>query len=309
MKESFWLTVKDDVPLHVIKWFQKEQKPKAIIQLSHGMVEHIDRYDEFAKFLVSKQIYVYGNDHRGHGETGKNQGLLGYFSGSDGFRKVADDLYEVTKKIKKDYPHTPIILLGHSMGSFLARKYIQTYSEELDGVILSGTTYASLIETKLGKVLAAQARPKEKAELLNKLIFGTYNKGISKPNTEFDWLSRDTKSVQAYMDDPLCGFVPTGRFFYDLFTGLEMIHDTQLNQHIRRKLPMLFISGDKDPVGKNARNIWKAAQVYHDLNMENIMVTLVHGGRHEILNETNKSEVYSFIFQWIISLLNHKYKK
>ena len=161
MKTTFWLESNDGVELYVEKWHDSDKQPKAIIQIAHGMVEHIQRYHDFARYLLKHNIFVYGNDHRGHGKTGQKQGLMGYFSETDGFDRVTDDLYMLTMKIKEEHPEVPIYLLGHSMGSFLARNYIQKYSEILQGVILSGTGFYPSLTTALGKALSSKLYPTE----------------------------------------------------------------------------------------------------------------------------------------------------
>lgn len=302
MENEFWLTMRDGTQVYVKKWSKsRDQKPKAIIQLSHGMVEHINRYHEVANFFAEHDFIVYGNDHRGHGNTGERQGLFGYLADQDGFVKVADDLYEITNHIKREYPEIKIFLFGHSMGSFLARNYIQKYSREIAGVILSGTGYYSTLITYAGKKIASLLPPKEPSELMNFIAFSTYIKRIEQAKTAFDWLTGDDQIIQSYMDDPYCGYIPTARFFVDLMTGLEIIHNQKRNKNIRPDLPMLIISGDADPVGGYAKGIWKTAALYEKAGLENILVELFDDGRHEILNEINRDEVYHSVLKWIIS--------
>ncbi|WP_099159939.1 alpha/beta hydrolase [Virgibacillus ndiopensis] len=304
MENEYWLKMRDGVEVYTKKWSDSKRKPKAIIQLAHGMVEHINRYTDSANFLVKQDIFVYGNDHRGHGRTGERQGLLGYLAEKDGFQKVTDDLYEVSRKIKTDFPNVPLFLLGHSMGSFLARNYIQSHSDEIDGVILSGTGYFPKIKTYAGKKLSSLFPPRNPNTLMNFLTYFSYNKKIGNRKTTLDWLTSDEKTVQDYMNDPYCGFVPTARFFYDLMSGIINIQDDIRNQTIRKDLPMLLISGDMDPVGDYTKGIWKTAQLYKRVNIENIMVSFFKDGRHELLNETNKYEVYHAIFDWIINQID-----
>lgn len=299
MKTTFWLESVDDVQIYVEKWFNPEKQPKAIVQVAHGMVEHFQRYHAFAQHLVDQDIFVYGNDHRGHGKTGQKQGIMGYFSEKDGFDKATDDLLLVTRKIQEEFPDKPIILLGHSMGSFLARNYIQEHSELINGVILSGTGFYPSLTTAVGKSVAARLKPREKSPLMNRLAFGAFNRKIDKPKTPFDWLTRDESIVTAYMQDRFAGYIPTARFFVDLMTGLQYIHNPKRNAKIRKDLPILFISGDADPVGNYAKGIWKTASMYKQLGMENITTTLFEGARHEVLNEVNKMEVYEVICRWI----------
>lgn len=299
MEETFWIQSEaDGTPIFTKKFFS-DKKPKALVQIAHGMAEHIQRYDEFAQFLVEQGIFVYGNDHRGHGESGLKQGLLGYFSERDGFLKAAKDLYQITKQMKNDYPDTPIFLFGHSMGSFLARCYMQQHSEEIDGVILSGTGYFPYHLTAFGKQIALRLEQKKASPLMNKLAFGGYNRKISYPKTAFDWLSRDDREVQKYVEDPLSGYIPTARFFVDLFTGIEQMQNKNANRSVHKDLPLLFISGDHDPVGNYGRGVWKSAELYESLGFRHITVLLYEKARHELLHEINRKEVFSSILKWM----------
>ncbi|AXI09945.1 alpha/beta fold hydrolase [Oceanobacillus sp. 143] len=299
MKSSFWLEMEDGTEIHIRKWGSEIEHPKAIIQLSHGMAEHINRYEDFARFLVEKEIIVYGNDHRGHGKTGEKQGLLGYFSDNDGFFKAVRDLQAISMKIKQVYPDVPIFLFGHSMGSFLVRNYIQTYSRHIDAVILSGTGYFPAITTTVGKSIASIMPPREPSRFMNNLAFGHYNKKIKPKKTDFDWLSNDGEVVQQYIQDPFSGYIPTARFFYDLMTGLNHMQNKRRNRYIRKDLPLLIISGDADPVGNYGKGVWRTAHLYKKAGLRNITTMQLPSARHEILNEVNKAEIYLLLYQWI----------
>lgn len=303
MEKEFWVSTSDHTDVYVKKWFKTEVKPKAIVQLSHGMIEHIQRYHDFSTFLLENDIFVYGNDHRGHGKTGGQQGQLGYFSDRNGFTNVMEDIHEITKIIKSEYPKTPLILFGHSMGSFLARHYIQFYSNDIDGLILSGTGFFPTITNISGKALASILPAKKKSSLMNTLAFGTYNKKIVNKKTNFDWLTRDEEAVTKYIDDPQTGYIPTARFFYDLMDGLDKIHKKNLNKNIRKDLPILLISGEADPVGNYSKGVWKVAKNYHQIGLDNVKTVLFEGARHELLHEINKEEVYSTIYNWVMNKL------
>lgn len=306
MKSTFWIDSVDGVEIYVEKWFEPGKEPQAIVQIAHGMVEHFQRYHGFAQYLLKHDIFVYGNDHRGHGKTGQKQGLMGYLSDQDGFDKTTNDLVTITKKIQEEYPGTPIFLLGHSMGSFLARNYIQLHSNNIQGVILSGTGYYPKATSSLGKWIAAKLNPTEKSPFMNKLAFGTFNRKVKDPKTPFDWISRDDQIVKAYMQDRYAGYIPTARFFYDLMTGINYIHSPKRNDKIRKDLPILFISGEDDPVGNYGKGIWKTASMYERLGIENITTVLFDGARHEVLNEINKQEVYDRILPWLLHNLPEK---
>lgn len=302
MEKTFWLTRPDSVEIYVRKWEAPDNEPKAIIQIAHGMMEHIGRYHDFANFLTENNITVFGNDHRGHGITGEKQGTFGYFADEDGFEKVTNDMLAVTKKIKLDYPDKPLFLLGHSMGSFLARLYIQDHSELIDGVMLSGTGFYKQVITKLAKGIANTLPQKEKSGLMHTLVFSSYNKRVQDKKTNFDWLTRDDKMTQSYIDDPYCGFIPTAGFFKNLMTGLSIIHDQKRNRHIRSDLPMLIISGTDDPVGNYAKGIWKTAALYSEVGLDHVLTMLFENARHELLNELNRDEIYHILSDWVIGL-------
>src|SRR5699024_2518727 len=208
----------------------------------------------------------------------------------DGFSKTANDLYTITTKIKQQHPDTPVFLIGHSMGSFLVRHYIQMYSTEVEGVILCGTGYASKPLMSIAKSIS-NIFPKEKqSPIMNQLIFGNFNKYTTEKNTTFDWLSRDQQAVEADTNDDYCGFIPTGRLFFDLMTGLQYIHSGKYNKQIRNDLPIFIMSGDADPVGPYEKGVWKAARLYEEAGLDTIKVQLYNGSRHELQHETNKDE-------------------
>ncbi|MGJ9457564.1 lysophospholipase [Oceanobacillus sp. CF4.6] len=303
MESSFWLTMEDDTEIYVKQWYIDGMKPKAIIQLAHGMAEHINRYDEFASYLLEQGYFVIGNDHRGHGKTGEKSGILGYFSDKDGFKKATNDLYEITRYIKQSYPEIPIFLVGHSMGSFLVRNYIQTHSALLKGVILLGTGYYPKTISIAGRRLSLLLPPKEESKLMNRLAFSSNSKKISDRKNGFEWLTKDEAIVTKYMDDPLSGFVPTGRFFYDLLSGVLSMQDKKKNTSIQKDLPLLLISGDADPIGNYAKGIWKTADIYRKAGLQEVLVMLITDGRHELLNEINREEVFESLCEWLNSQL------
>lgn len=307
-KQVNWLTMDDGTALYVQKWTEETLTPKAIIQISHGMAEHIERYEPFAHYLLSKGFFVYGNDHRGHGHTGERMGIFGYFSEQNGFDRVVEDLYAVTKYIKHQHPNVPVILFGHSLGSFLARRYVQKYSHDIDGLICSGTGGDPGFATTIGKYIAKRGINKNGSKVpshtLNKLIFGSYNKKFKSEDHPFARLTRDQAIVEAYTQDPYCGFVCTGSFYYDLLTGLQLVHNKEIIEGIRKDLPMLFISGDNDPVGGFGKDVEKVIKQYKDCGLDNVESHFYHECRHEILNELNKEEVYRDIEHWLMNELN-----
>ena len=205
--EQFTLKTEDHVELYIYEWLPDDE-PWAVVQIAHGMVEHSKRYERFADALTAKGIAVYANDHRGHGKTVKTEEEKGHFADENGWLKVANDLKLVTDKIKQKHPDLPIVLFGHSIGSFLSRLYAQRYGAVLSGLILSGTGSDPGFMGSLGLMIAKRELRKKgrrvKSELMNKLIFGGYNRAFKPVRTPFDWLSRDEEEVDKYIQD---GFI------------------------------------------------------------------------------------------------------
>ncbi|MBI0580255.1 lysophospholipase [Neobacillus cucumis] len=301
-QSAFTFETNDGARIHVNKWMG-EVKPRAIVQIAHGMAEHIERYQSFAEELVSQNIVVYGNDHRGHGKTASLNNCSGYFADEQGFEKVVEDLFTLTTIIEKDYPDVPIFLFGHSMGSFLSRRYIQLHGDRIVGVILSGTGGDPGIMGKIGRMIASRQMRKigkrTPSSLLNNLTFGNYNKSFQPNRTEFDWLSRDEREVDLYIEDPNCGGIFSSGFFYDLLGGLETINKIANIELIPKKLPIYLVSGSMDPVGGNTKGVLKTYQAFKNAGIIDVTYKFYEDARHEILNEINKDEVVADIIGWI----------
>lgn len=307
VQSSFTFESNDCVEIFAKKWLREDDgKPQAIVQLAHGMAEHIIRYDSFARELVNQNIYVYGNDHRGHGETGNHTSSIGYFADEQGFEKVVLDMLQLTTIIEKEYPDVPIFLFGHSMGSFLSRRYIQLFGDRIAGVILCGTGGNPGIMGKIGRMIAARESKKKgrrtPSPTLNNLTFGNYNKEFRPNRTEFDWLSRDEKEVDKYIDDPLCGGIFTAGFFHDFLIGIGTINIPQNIKLIPKELPIFLISGTKDPVGgTNGIGVIKTMKSFKRSGITDVSIKLFEDARHELLNEINKDEIQKEIINWINS--------
>ncbi|NMB02733.1 MAG: alpha/beta hydrolase [Firmicutes bacterium] len=299
--KTLFLTMDDGAEVFIRSWAQTKQ-PRGVVQIAHGMAEHSGRYRRFAEFLNEQGFVVVANDHRGHGETGKKAGLMGYFAAEDGFDRVVDDLAAINSFIQQEHPDLPIFLMGHSMGSFLARRYIQKYGNTIRGAILMGSGGDPGVAAKAGKLIARfQMRkdPTSPSTFLDKLSFGSFNKGIKDAQTKFDWLSRDRNEVNKYIADQYCGMVCSSGFFYDLFTGLELIHNPELINRIPKDLPLLVVSGEADPVGKYGSGIRQFVGQLRNHNVNNIELKLYPGARHELLNEINRAEVMQDISNWL----------
>lgn len=292
----------DQTPIAYHQWLPKEGTVKALLLILHGMAEHSKRYDEFAKSLTKQGFAVWAPDHRGHGKTAEGK-TLGFFAEEGGWQRVADDAFELTELINKEYPAQPLFLLGHSMGSFLARTLLVQHSDVFDGVIIVGTGTSKGLLGKIGKMIAKRNVKKYGAKhpdaLLDKMSFGSFNKRIKDPVSTFDWLSRDPKQVKLYEEDPLCGYVCTSSFFNDLLTGVELANDRTLAKNLPRDVPLYIISGSDDPVGDYSKGVRTVYEFYKEAGVEDVSLTLVEGGRHEILNETDRTKTYKLIAEWM----------
>lgn len=289
--------------LHLVEWLP-EGKVRGILQISHGMVEYIDRYDRFARFMAEKGFAVIGNDHLGHGETAAEKNY-GYFAPEDGSSFVVRDLHRVSQYARRKYPKVPFILMGHSMGSFMARRYAMTYGKELDGLILMGTGSKPQFLLKVGKMLvAALIRIKgERAHswLLEKLCFALYNARIRPARTPSDWLSRDAEEVDKYRAHPYCSFTFTLNGYRTLFEVISFIQDKDNISCLPHSLPMLFVAGEEDPVGNYGKSVKAVAQSYQDAGVGDVTCRLYPGARHELLNELEYETTQEDIWDWIAS--------
>lgn len=280
--------------------FLPEGNTKAVLQIFHGMAEHSARYTDFAEYLTKNGIAVYVSDHRGHGKTIVNISDYGVWPNRDEWWRIIADLKQLKDIATDENPNLPYFVMGHSMGSFLARTFITKYSKELSGVIISGTGTNPTPVLRFGKFLASTAcifkGCRSKARLLDKLSFGGYNKGYNFP---YQWLSRDDLQVKKYIDDNLCGGVFSNSFYRAFFSGLIYINKHSSGEQIDKNLKMLFVSGDKDPVGNYGVGVEAATNFYRNMNMPNVQLKLYPNARHEILNEINNKEVYADLLNWI----------
>ena len=301
--EFYFKSTKDNLDIHVYKWEPENKNPIGIVQISHGMSETAIRYEYFAKNLTDNGYIVYINDHRGHGLTAKTIDNVGCLADSDGFTYLVEDINTLTNIIKEENEDLPIFLFGHSMGAFASQRYIMEYGNNIDGLILSGSNGKhGFILNIAEKIINYEIKKKgrlHRSKALDSLIFGGNNKKFKSPRTEFDWLSRDEKEVDKYIEDPFCGVLFTCGFFYDFIKGLQEIEDKENLKKVPLDLPIYIMSGDKDPIGKNGKGVLRLRDRYIKLGVKDVLCKLYEGGRHEMLNETNKDEVIRDILNWI----------
>ena len=282
--------------METYKTWIPEKEPLGVVQILHGMAEHIGRYERLAKTLNTEGFAVCGRNHRGHGPEAE---LPGYFADQNGWDAILSDARSVSLDMKKLYPGLPFFLLGHSMGSFLAREYALRWGNEITGLILSGTGSFDKAACLFGQALARMSPGKKPAKLVDKIAFSGNNRPFSPGRTGYEWLSRDEKEVDQYVADPLCGFRFTGSAFADFFGGLNALSDESRLQRMPKGLPVLFLSGDQDPVGQMGKGVKKTAESFQKAGMTNMRVKLYPGARHEVFNETNRDEVTKDLINWL----------
>lgn len=302
MEEIFEIKSCTGAELHCRKWFNPLlSEYKAVIQLVHGMEEHIGRYADFAEFLADEGYIVFGHDHLGHGNTAKIKRDFGYFSDKNGWEILCKDIHIYQNAISSLYPDIPYILFGHSMGSLLVRTYVTKYSDKLDGLIISGTSgqkFGLSIAKSQTKIIEAFRGRRYRSKYIKNLVTGSFNRKF-KPNlTEADWISSDEENVQKYLADPLCSSTFTVSAYYELISGTQYL-SRQKNINKTPNIPILIFSGDKDPVGANGKGVNRVYRMLKKAGVEDVTLKLFHNGRHEMLNEVNKDEVYDLIKRWL----------
>ena len=276
---------------------------KGVLQISHGMCEHIERYQDFAAFLAQNGFVVYAHDHLGHGHTAKDKEHLGYFGDKNGWQYMVEDLYQVTKLARMEYPFHKVFLLGHSMGSFITRLYMMKYGSKVDGVILSGTSGGHQLNNVGLAVVDLWIKvkgPLYRSKTKYKMLFGNYNKRYPHVNTNSDWISRDPLIVESYIKDEYNTFTFTNAGFKDLMTMLKMVSDERWAFAVPKDVPVYLFAGDMDPVGDYGTGVKKVYDRLAKAGVQNLKIKLYPEGRHEMLNEINRREVYYDVLNWMM---------
>lgn len=308
MQESdFRVAARDGTPLFVRAFAPEpallDGAPTAIVLIAHGMAEHSARYARLAEALTAKKYAVYALDHRGHGKTVQNPSELGHFADRDGWSKVVSDLQEVLDAVKARHPGVPVFLLGHSMGSYIARGLAFRRGDALAGLLLSGTTHDHSIAYRAPRLIVAAERARlgkrGKSSLVKKLTFDAFNKKFKPARTECDWLSRDPAEVDKYVKDPLCGFECTTQLWYDVLSGLAEICTPRNVARMPKTLPIYVIAGERDPVNNDLAGIRKLRAAFEQAGQESITERVYSGARHELFNETNRDEVTHELIAWL----------
>lgn len=275
---------------------------RGVVQLVHGMCEYFARYTAFAKYLCSLGFVVCGHDQLGHGATVSKDEELGFFAARDGWRCLIRDTEQLTELMQSRYPGLPYFIMGHSMGSLVTRLYLAEYGERLSGAILCGTVGPNPMAktgVRLADSVARSRGMTYRSTLLSKLAFTGYNRRIKPHHSQFDWLSRDPQVVSLYESDAKCNFVFTAVAFRDLFSMVVQSNAIRTYRQTPRALPLLLIAGDADPVGSYGEGVRQVANMYRATGSQDVDLIFYKGARHEILNETNRLDVYSDVSHWL----------
>lgn len=302
-REEFYFDSRDGVnKIRAIRWIP-DGEIKAILQIVHGMAEHIERYDDFASFMAQNGYLVAANDHLGHGMSCSTEEKQGHFCELDPLTVVVRDIHRLKKKTQEKYPGKKYIILGHSMGSLLLRNYLFRYGKGIDGAIIMGTANHPRLVSESGKLLlktmALFKGWEYKSKFAASLVMGNPNKRITNRNCDFDWLSRDEKQVKKYVDDNKCGFMFTLNGYYTVVSATANLSKKSELSKMPKDLPVLFVSGSEDPIGNYGAAVTKSYEEFKKAGMNNVKIKLYPGARHEILNEINNQEVYEDLLDFV----------
>jgi alpha-beta hydrolase superfamily lysophospholipase len=304
ISEDFFLKSEDNTQVFVYSWLPDQGvRIKGVLQIMHGMAEYAGRYHDFAKHLTAQGYVVFANDHRGHGKTAGSLHETGFIANTNSWKAILQDSFMLNQHIQSRYPDNKIVLIGHSMGSFYARAYLEMYRETINALILSGTAWQPSLLFNFGLLVAKLQclfrGEKNRSNLLDKLSFGSFNKRFEPSKTPFDWLSRDNHVCTKYTTDPFCGFVCTSSFFRELFRLLKFVQSRKLYSSVKKELPVLIFSGLMDPVGIFSKGPKSVYTFLKNKGFSDLALNLYPEGRHEMLNEINRKEVYKDVVNWL----------
>lgn len=301
-KEFYYSSSDGKTTIHAVKWIP-DTKIKMILQIAHGVTEHILRYEELANYLTSKGILVVGNDHLGHGTSIIPNSKPMYFGPIGSWNNVVKDIEKCREIISDEYKKIPYCLLGFSLGSYAVRTYLINYPNKVDASILIGTGKTPLIAIKLAKLLTNMEAKKYGEEnstpTIRNLTFGTYNKKFAPNRTEYDWLCSNEKSIDEYIKDPLRGGCMSSGLFREMLDGMAYTGKLKNIKNSNKNIPILLLSGSMDPVGDLGKGVTKAYQQLKKVGIKDVTLKLYPNLRHDILNEKCYQDIYNDIYNWL----------
>lgn len=300
--EFYYPSADGKTQIHAVQWIP-EGKPVAVLQIAHGVTEYIERYEELAEFLTEKGFIVTGNDHIGHGKSIAPGGFPMYFGLAGSWDYVVEDIHACKERIEKEYAGLPYCLLGFSLGSFVVRTYLIRYPRTVNAAVLIGTGQTPLIQIALAKYIAGKEAGKVGEEhtslMIKKLTFGTYNKKFAPNRTEMDWLCADNASLDEFIASPLRGEYMSAGLFRELLNGMAFTGKAENVRKMDKHTPILFLSGESDPVGDCGKGVKRAYKSFVKAGIENVEMKLYPGLRHDVLHEMCRKEIFEYIYEWL----------
>ena len=282
--------------------YAPEGEAKGIVQVCHGMSEKISRYEECMTFWASHGFVACGHDHIGHGRSAYSEQERGYFGEKNGARVLVEDALALELRVREAYPDLPCVLLGHSMGSFVVRLLMERYPGAVDGVILSGTggpNPAANMGIAIAKLTSRLRGGHYRSRMISHMAFGSYTRRIPKRRTPKDWLTRDEAIVDAYRSDPDCSFIFTARGFETLFSLVKTVNRHAWYRAVNPDTPVLLMSGAMDPVGGYGKGVTTVYDRLRKAGVKEVTLRLYPEGRHEMLNELNRQDVYADVLHFL----------
>ena len=300
--ENTYLSADGVTRVHYCVWSPVDVAPIGIIQLSHGMCEYVKRYDAWARRFCEAGFIFCGNDHLGHGNTAPDEAGLGYTAPRGGAMLLVEDCHTLTQLMREQYPELPLVLYGHSMGSFVARLYLTKYGDALSAAIISGTGgpgSPAALARSITHLIAALRGDRHRSKLLTAVAFGGFNKRFQEENSALSWLSRDAETRKGYGADVFCRYIFTAAGYDTLFSLLQAVSRRDWAERVPKHLPMLLISGDADPVGNYGKGVKTVYERLLAAGCTRTALKLYKGARHEPHNELNRDEVYADLIDFI----------
>lgn len=298
--KSYFIKSHDGEKIFLRVW-EEVKDPIGIVQLIHGMGEHTGRYENIATYLNTKGFIVYGDDHRGHGETAGTVDKIGYI-GKDGFNKIVEDEKYITDIIKKKYPNLPNFICAHSFGSFITQEYLNRYSKDIEGVILCGSAMQKGLGPIIGRIVSTTQMifglEKKRDYFIDNIVGNMFNKKEEEGGSSW-WLTSDESEIKKMEKDKFCNNVLTVNFYYYMFKGFKYLYTKNKNKNIRKDIPIFIIAGGADPVGKYGEAVKELADYYKSLGLEHISLKIYEGKKHELFNELDRDMIYNDIFTWL----------
>lgn len=305
-KEFFLPSCDEKNTLHG-EMYIPEGKIVGIVQLAHGMIDYVGRYTALAEYLTAQGYVLAGNDHLGHGKTAAEEADFGFFAERDGYKLVVDDLYKVNRYLAEEFPSVPLVLMGHSMGSFMARLYAVKYPESISALIIHGTGGPNPLLAPgvlIAKLIKLVRGSRHRSKLINTLAFGSYNSKFTPEEGANAWLTREIELVAGRDSDPYTSFKFTTAGYLDLFAALGGSNKATWFASFPKNMPTLVISGEADPVGDYGKGVRYVYDKLTEAGANKVTLKLYPDARHELFNETNRDEVFADMAAWLAGALS-----